>query len=93
MVEQGREALSVLPQSYPSLVSQQQINQMMNAIQGEMAEFGQIVVAKGFSSIPVLLALMVYMVLIPLLVFFLLKRPRKKLCVGAPLSCLHNGLC
>lgn len=77
MVEQGREALSVLPESYPSLISQQQINQMMNAIQGEMAQFGQIVVAKGFSSIPVLLALMVYMVLIPLLVFFLLKDREK----------------
>ena len=49
----------------------------MNAIQSEMAQFGQIVVAKGFSSIPGLLALMVYMVLIPLLVFFLLKDREK----------------
>ena len=73
MVEQGRKALSVLPENYPSLISQQQINEVMNTIQGEMAQFGQVVVAKGFSSIPGLLALMVYVILIPLLVFFLLK--------------------
>ena len=73
MVEQGRKALSVLPENYPSLISQQQINEVMNTIQSEMAQFGQVVVAKGFSSIPGLLALMVYVILIPLLVFFLLK--------------------
>ena len=92
MVEQGRQALSVLPENYPSLISQQQINQVMNAIQSEMAQFGQIVVAKGFSSIPGLLALMVYMVLIPLLVFFLLKDREKIIRWGSGFLPAHRPL-
>ena len=92
MVERGRQALSVLPENYPSLISQQQINQVMNAIQSEMAQFGQIVVAKGFSSIPGLLALLVYMVLIPLLVFFLLK-DREKIMRGCQFKLEGDSLC
>ena len=42
-----------------------------------MAELGQLVVTKGLSSIPGLLALLVYMVLIPLMVFFFLKDRNK----------------
>lgn len=77
MVEKGRQLLSVLPQDYPALVSQQQVNQIMGLIEVELASFGQIVVTKGLSSIPGLLALLVYMVLIPLMVFFFLKDREK----------------
>lgn len=73
MVEQGRELLSVLPQRYPELVSQQQINQLTNEIQTEMTRFGQVVVTTGLSTIPMLIALLVYLVLIPFMVFFFLK--------------------
>lgn len=77
MVERGRQLLSVLPSDYPVLVSQEQLNQVMGAIQGELAIFGQAVVTKSLSSIPSLLALLVYMVLIPLMVFFFLKDREK----------------
>ena len=73
MVESGRQALSVLPAQYPALVSHEQLNVVMGNIQTELAQFGQVVVTKGLSSIPSLLAIMVYMVLIPLMVFFFLK--------------------
>lgn len=73
MLDRGRGELLVLPDKYPSIISQEQINQAVNSIQGEVAQFGQALVAKGFSSIPGLLAILVYMVLIPLLVFFFLK--------------------
>lgn len=92
MVEQGRKALSVLPENYPSLISQQQINQVMNTIQVEMAQFGQVVVAKGFSSIPGLLALMVYVILIPLLVFFLLKDRERIIQWGSSFLPAHRPL-
>lgn len=73
MVEEGRHALSVLPDEYPLLVSHEQLNQVTTMIQSELAEFGQLILTKGVSSIPSVLALMVYMVLIPLMVFFFLK--------------------
>ena len=73
MIEEARQALSVLPASYPALVSQEQLNQVTSMIQGEMAHFGQMALTKGLGSIPRLLAVLVYMVLIPLMVFFFLK--------------------
>ena len=73
MVDRGRAALSVLPEKYPAIISQEQINLAMNSVQGDMAQLGQLLVTKGFSSIPGLLAVMVYMVLTPLMVFFFLK--------------------
>ena len=73
MVDRGRATLSVLPEKYPAIVSQEQINLAMNSVQGDLAQLGQLLVTKGLSSIPGLLAVMVYMVLIPLMVFFFLK--------------------
>lgn len=73
MLDRGRAELLVLPEKYPSIITQEQINQAVNSVQGEIAQLGQVLVAKGFSSIPGLLAMLVYMVLIPLLVFFFLK--------------------
>jgi putative permease len=42
-------------------------------IQAEMASVGQLLVTKGLSSIPSVLAAIVYLILIPLMVFFFLK--------------------
>ena len=73
MVDRGRTELMVLPERYPALISQEQIDLAVNSVRGDMAQWGQLLVAKGFSSIPGLLAVMVYMILIPLMVFFFLK--------------------
>lgn len=73
MVEQGRHMMLVLPEEYPLLISQQQINDVMGTVKAELAGFGQVVVTKGISSIPGLLAILVYMVLIPMMVIFFLK--------------------
>jgi putative permease len=73
MIERGRKLLGVLPEQYPNLVSQEQLDTLMSSVQGEIATLGQVVLTKGLSSIPGLVAVLVYMVLIPMLVFFLLK--------------------
>ena len=73
MVDRGRSELMVLPERYPALISQEQIDMAVTSVQGDMAQWGQLLVAKGFSSIPGLLAILVYMVLTPLMVFFFLK--------------------
>ena len=73
MLDQGRQLLSVLPQQYPEYFSQQQLNQFVAAAQGELAGLGQRLVTWSLASIPGLFIIMVYMILIPLLVFFFLK--------------------
>jgi len=73
MIEVGRRALVTLPEEYPVLFTQQQVNELTAVIQTEMASIGQLLVTKGLSSIPSVLATIVYVILIPLMVFFFLK--------------------
>jgi len=77
MLERGRELLSVMPEQYPEIVSHEQLNEIVSMVQSELAGAGQSLLSYSFSSIPGVLALMVYMVLIPLLVFFFLKDKQK----------------
>ena len=73
MIEAGRKVLVTLPEEYPVFFTQQQVNELTTAIQAEMTSVGQLLVTKGLSSIPSVLALIVYLILIPLMVFFFLK--------------------
>ena len=73
IIEAGRQVLITLPEEYPVFFTQQQVNELTTAIQAEMASVGQLLVTKGLSSIPSVLALIVYLILIPLMVFFFLK--------------------
>ena len=73
MLEQGQQFLGVLPEQYPELITQEQLSQVMNMAQVELAGLGQAVVTRSLASIPGILTVMVYMILIPLLVFFFLK--------------------
>ena len=73
MIEAGRKVLVTLPEEYPVFFTQQQVNELTTAIQAEMTSVGQLIVTKGLSSIPSVLALIVYLILIPLMVFFFLK--------------------
>ena len=73
MIEAGRKVLVTLPEEYPVLFTQQQVNELTSVIQAEMATIGQMLVTKGLTSIPSMLALLVYLILIPLMVFFFLK--------------------
>ncbi|WOJ96544.1 AI-2E family transporter [Congregibacter brevis] len=73
MVDQGRDLLEVLPGRYPDVFSQTQIDQLLAGIQGEIAGFGQKVVTMTLARIPGFMTLLVYVVLVPIIVFFLLK--------------------
>ncbi len=77
LLERGRELMGVLPEQYPEFVNQQQINEIVGLFQSEMAGLGQSLLSYSFSSIPSVLAVMVYMILIPILVFFFLKDRQK----------------
>jgi len=73
MLEKGKSLLSVLPEQYPGLVSQDQINQVLGLAQAELATVGQNVVTYSLASIPNILGLLLYTILVPILVFFFLK--------------------
>lgn len=62
-----------LPERYPQIFSEQQINELLASIRQNLTVFGQQVVLVSLSSAVQLMTLLVYLVLVPLLVFFMLK--------------------
>jgi len=73
MLVQGRELLQHLPERYPTLFSVEQVNELISGLQARLAEFGQIIFSFSLAQIPVLVAITIYLVLVPILVFFFLK--------------------
>lgn len=75
-IDGGQQLLMRLPEMYPQTVSEAQVKDIMSAIRHELTGFGQTLLSLSISSIPGLIALAVYLFLVPLLVFFFLKDKR-----------------
>ena len=73
MVERTRDLLGELPLNYPELVSEQQVTSWIELLNSESAELGQWLLSFSLSQLPLLAAVAVYIMLVPLLVFFILK--------------------
>ena len=76
----GQELLRQLPEAYPQLVSQEQIEDLIGQLGQEVAGLGQRVLGWSLASVGSVIALAVYLVLVPVLVFFFLKD--KELMIG-----------
>jgi putative permease len=73
MLDQLQQFLGVLPERYPEIITTEQLRQISEMAQAELAGLGQTLVTRSLASIPGMLTVMVYMILIPMLVFFFLK--------------------
>ena len=73
MVEAVQAVVAGLIAQYPTMIEQAPIEELMSTLQSQAASFGQAVLGFGLSSIPGVLTFAIYMVLIPLMVFFFLK--------------------
>lgn len=73
MVSQGQQLLMQLPERFPSLINEEQVDEIMIFIRGELLGFGQMLISKPLASVVGLITILVYLILMPLLVFFLLK--------------------
>lgn len=73
MVSQGHQLLMQLPERFPNLVKETQVDEMMVFIRGEVLGLGQALISKPLASVIGLITILVYLILMPLLVFFLLK--------------------
>jgi len=72
-ITQGQELLLQLPQRYPQMVSEQQVQQLISNVGNELALAGQQFLTWSLTSVGNVVGLLVLLVLIPVLVFFLLK--------------------
>lgn len=73
MVNEGSTLLQVLPQRYPELVSEQKALEIAQLVSKSVTDVVESVVSFSVTNLPTLIGLMIFIVLVPLLVFFFLK--------------------
>jgi putative permease len=77
MLGQGQDLLMLLPEKYPELVTEQQVQDWMKQAGAELASLGQWLLSFSIHSIPGAITILIYVVLVPILVFFFLKDDQK----------------
>jgi putative permease len=76
MISEGQHVLMQLPERYPEIISLEQVQEVIGVIRQEIAEFGQSVLSLSMASVVGIITLLIYLILMPLLVFFFLKDKR-----------------
>ncbi len=76
MLAKGQQVLMMLPEKYPELITAEQVQEVIAALGGEVGNIGQMVLSWSLASVVGFITLLVYLVLMPLLVFFFLKDKR-----------------
>ena len=77
ILERAQQLLLALPEQYPNFVSERQIEELFATIGSELLGFGQSVLSYSMTSVVALVGIIVYLVLVPLLVFFMLRDNRR----------------
>lgn len=76
MLSEWQEVLLLLPERYPALLTEQHVEQIIEIATTELALIGQGVLSFSVAQLPMLIGLLIYVVLVPILVFFFLKDSR-----------------
>lgn len=73
MVKHWQEVVMLLPERYPHLISEARLNEFITYVQQESAQFAEAALTFSMGIFPGVMMVLVYLVLVPLLVFFMLK--------------------
>lgn len=73
MLAQGQDLLMLLPERYPELITEIQVKEWIGQAGKELALLGQWALSFSLNSIPGAITILIYLVLVPILVFFFLK--------------------
>jgi len=77
MIAKGQRTLLLLPERYPNFLSEDQVRELIGALRANAAHLGQTLLSVSLASISQFFTLLVYLVLLPVLVFFFLKDKEK----------------
>lgn len=77
MIATGQEELMKLPEKYPEFLSEQQIKQVIDSVGAELTNLIQQIFSLSLASVRGAISFLIYLVLVPLLVFFFLKDKQK----------------
>lgn len=83
MLKEGQALLLLLPEQYPSLISELQVKELISGVRSDLTSAGQTALSFSLAQLPVLAAIIIYLVLVPILVFFFLKDGEKMMAWGA----------
>ncbi len=73
MIVRGQQLLLSLPEMYPELITEAQVLSAINTIRAEVLNMGQNALAWSLAAGIGIITIIIYLVLVPLLVFFFLK--------------------
>ncbi len=79
MLNQWKQSLLLLVEKYPEYISQEQLQQIVQSAGTDLGSLGQSFVSFSVSSVPALVTALIYLILVPILVFFFLKDGEKML--------------
>ncbi|MGD1999085.1 MAG: AI-2E family transporter [Desulfobacterales bacterium] len=77
MLAAGQSELMGLPERYPDIVSQTQIKQVLDFIGVELTALVKRLLSLSIASVRGVIAILVYLILVPLMVFFMVKDKQK----------------
>ncbi|UXJ54328.1 AI-2E family transporter [Pseudomonas citronellolis] len=77
MFGEWQSVLLMLPERYPAMVTEEQVLRLIETARNELGQLGQWALTFSLSGLPVLVNVMIYLVLVPILVFFFLKDRRR----------------
>lgn len=73
MINRAQGEILRLPEIYPTFVSEKQVKEIIVVIRSELITYGQEILSTSVASLVGLITVVVYLILVPLLVFFFLK--------------------
>jgi len=73
MVARGQQILLLLPEKYPEIISSAQVKAVIDNLRALLGDFGQNILSFSIASIQGIFTFLLYVFLIPFLVFFFLK--------------------
>lgn len=73
MINDWQKILLQLPERYPQIITEEQVADIVDESRAGISDFGHSVLSNSLASIPRLITMLVYLILVPILVFFFLK--------------------
>lgn len=73
LLNQGQDLLLKLPEQYPQLVTTSETEMWLTQMKGTITSVGEELVSISFSKLPSAIGILIYLILVPVLVFFFMK--------------------
>lgn len=72
MLNQGVHLFTALPEKYPNFITEDQVKLIFDQVSGEAVKYGQSLLSFSAASVLNVVALIIYLLLVPMMVFFFL---------------------